>query len=72
MKITNIPSSLHDEEYATSRKIYVIKLSPHCGQDPLSWAILYSANGLLPVRRQAITWAKADLMTTEPLRTNFN
>ena len=30
-----------------------------------------SGNGLLSVRRQAITWTNADLLSFGPLRTNF-
>ena len=31
-----------------------------------------SGNGLVPVRRQAITWINADLLTIRPLETNFS
>ena len=33
--------------------------------------IIGSGNGLSPVRRQAITWTDAALLSMEPLGTNF-
>ena len=36
------------------------------------WASFGSANGLSPVRRQAITWTNADLLSIGPLGTNFS
>ena len=34
------------------------------------WVITGSGNGLSPVRRQAITWTNADLLSIEPLGAN--
>ena len=38
----------------------------------VTWVSIGSGNGLSPVRRQAITWATADLLSIEPLGTNFS
>ena len=37
----------------------------------INWVGVSSGNGLSPVRRQAMTWTKADLLSTGPLTTNF-
>ena len=33
---------------------------------------IFSGNGLSPVRRQAIIWTSADVLSIEPLETNFS
>ena len=38
----------------------------------VNWVIIDSVNGLSPVRRQAITWTNADLLSLRTLGTNFN
>ena len=38
----------------------------------LNWVSTGSGNGLSPVRRQAITWTSADLLSIRPLGTNFS
>ena len=38
----------------------------------MNWVIIGSGNGLSPVRRQAITWTNADLLSIRPLGTNFS
>ena len=38
----------------------------------LSWVIIGSDNGLSPVRRQAIIWTNAGILSIEPLGTNFS
>ena len=37
----------------------------------MNWVNIGSGNGLSPVRRQAITWTNADLLSIGPLGTNF-
>ena len=37
-----------------------------------NWVNIGSVNGLSPVRRQAITWTNAGLLSIGPLRTNFS
>ena len=37
----------------------------------MNWVIIGSGNVLSPVRRQAITWTNADLLSITPLGTNF-
>ena len=36
------------------------------------WTTIGSWDGLLPVRRQSITWANAELLSIVPWRTNFS
>ena len=36
----------------------------------MDWVIIDSANGLPPVRHQAITWTNADSLSIGPLETN--
>ena len=38
----------------------------------VNWASIGLGNGLLPVRRQAITWTNADLVLKGTLRTNLS
>ena len=38
----------------------------------MNWVSIGSGNGLLPIRCQAITWTSADLLSIEPLWTNFS
>ena len=38
----------------------------------VNWVIIASGNGLSPVRRQAITWTNARLLSIRLLGTNFN
>ena len=38
----------------------------------MNWVSIDSGNGLSPVRRQAITWTNADLVSIEMLGTNFS
>ena len=38
----------------------------------MNWVSIGSGNGLSPVRRQAITWTRADLLSIGPLGTYFN
>ena len=38
----------------------------------MNWARIFSGNGLLPARRQAITWNNADLLSIGPIGTNFS
>ena len=38
----------------------------------VNWVSIGLGNGLLSVRRQAITWTNADLLSIEPLVTNFS
>ena len=38
----------------------------------MNWVNIDSGNGLAPVRRQAITWTNADLLSIGPLGTNFS
>ena len=38
----------------------------------VNWAIIGSGNGLSPIRRQAITWTNAGLLSIGLLGTNFN
>ena len=38
----------------------------------MNWVSIGSGNGLLPVRRQAITWTNAGLLSIGPLETNFS
>ena len=37
-----------------------------------NWVRLGSGNGLSPVWQEAITWTKAGLLSSEPLRINFS
>ena len=38
----------------------------------VNWLSLGSGNGLSPVRRQAITWTNADLLSIRPLERNLS
>ena len=38
----------------------------------MSWVIIVPGNGLLPVRRQAITWTNAGLLLIRLMGTNFS
>ena len=39
---------------------------------PVNWVSIGSDNGLSPIRRQAITWTNADLLSNGPSGTNVN
>ena len=41
-------------------------------QVSVNWIIIGSGNGLSPVRRHAITWTNADLLSTGLLGTSFS
>ena len=38
----------------------------------VNWVSIGSGNGLSPVWQEAITWTKAGLLSSEPLRINFS
>ena len=54
-----------------SRALTHLHLVPHTCVSELGWSIS-SGNGLSPVRRQAITWTNAGLLSIGLMRTNFN
>ena len=52
---------------------YLKLISPLCRiYATVNWVSIGSDNGLSPVRRQAITWTNADLLSIGPFRTNFS
>ena len=52
---------------------YLLTISPECFIYALVNLIcIGSGNGLTPVRRQAITWTNAGLLSIEPLETNVS
>ena len=49
------------------------RISPYCRiYTSVNWTSTDSGNGLSPVRRQAITWTNADVLSIGPSGTNFS
>ena len=60
-------------EQLSGKSYLVIKSSPPSATYvSVNWVSIDSDNGLLPVRRQAITWTSARLLPIGPLGVNFN
>ena len=45
---------------------------PSAAYESVNWVIIGSGNGLSPVRRQAVTWTNAGLLSIALLGTNFS
>ena len=56
--------------HVTQTIVIHLPLVPRCAS--VNWVSIGLDNGLLPVRRQAITWTNAHLLSIRPSGTNFS